>query len=88
MPNTSLDVLDRIDRVHHGDDLVIIHQGRNHRLTIHDPLAHVGGQEDAAGRLTAPMPGKIVKIAVREGDQVNAGQPFMGAPECDGSDTR
>ena len=63
--------------VHHGDDLVIILQGRNHRLTIHDPLANAGNQEDAGGRLTAPMPGKIVAVLVEPGAHIAKGTPLM-----------
>ncbi len=41
---------------------------------IPPPAAHSGGASGASGgadgRVTAPMPGKIVKIAVRAGDQV------------------
>ena len=63
--------------VRHGDDLVIVIQGRSHRLTLHDPLAHVGGQEDAGGRLTAPMPGKIVAVLVEPGAKIAKGTPLV-----------
>jgi 3-methylcrotonyl-CoA carboxylase alpha subunit len=61
----------------HGDDLVIVIQGRSHRLTLHDPLAHAGEQEVAGGRLTAPMPGKIVAVLVEIGVRVARGTPLM-----------
>ena len=38
-----------------------------------DPLAHAG-QSPAAGRLTAPMPGKVVAFLAQVGDAVKAGQ--------------
>jgi len=63
--------------VHHGDDLVIIIQGRSHRLTLHDPHAQAGNQEVAGGRLTAPMPGKIVAVLVEPGAQIAKGTPLM-----------
>jgi 3-methylcrotonyl-CoA carboxylase alpha subunit len=63
--------------VRHGDDLVIIIQGRSHRLAIHDPLAKGGNQEVAGGRLTAPMPGKIVAVLVEPGAQIAKGTPLM-----------
>ena len=63
--------------VRHGDDLVIVIQGRSHRLTLHDPLAHVGEQEVAGGRLTAPMPGKILAVLVEPGARVARGTPLV-----------
>jgi 3-methylcrotonyl-CoA carboxylase alpha subunit len=40
-----------------------------------DPLAHAG-EGAAEGRLTAPMPGKVVALLAKVGDQVKAGQPL------------
>ena len=39
-----------------------------------DPLAHAGEVHGEAGRLTAPMPGKLVSFAVKAGDKVARGQ--------------
>ncbi|MFC5500320.1 acetyl/propionyl/methylcrotonyl-CoA carboxylase subunit alpha [Caenimonas terrae] len=39
-----------------------------------DLLAHAGEGLSDSGRLTAPMPGKVVSIAVRAGDKVSKGQ--------------
>ena len=39
-----------------------------------DALAHAGDAPVEGGRLTAPMPGKVVSFAVRAGDQVQRGQ--------------
>ena len=44
------------------------------RITWNDPLAHAGEVEMKGGRLTAPMPGKVVSFAVQVGDVVTAGQ--------------
>ena len=44
------------------------------RITVLDPLAHAGEVHAEAGRLTAPMPGKVVSFAVKAGDAVKAGQ--------------
>jgi 3-methylcrotonyl-CoA carboxylase alpha subunit len=44
------------------------------RITLNDPLAHAGDVEMKGGRLTAPMPGKVVSFAVQVGDVVKAGQ--------------
>ena len=44
------------------------------RITVRDPLAHAGEAAQEGGRLTAPMPGKVVSFAVKAGDKVKAGQ--------------
>ncbi len=44
------------------------------RISLLDPLAHAGETAQEGGRLTAPMPGKVVSFAVKVGDPVKAGQ--------------
>ena len=44
------------------------------RISLLDPLAHAGETAPEGGRLTAPMPGKVVSFAVKAGDKVKAGQ--------------
>jgi 3-methylcrotonyl-CoA carboxylase alpha subunit len=39
-----------------------------------DVLAHAGEGASTGGRLTAPMPGKVVSVLVKAGDAVKAGQ--------------
>ncbi|MBK6868218.1 MAG: acetyl/propionyl/methylcrotonyl-CoA carboxylase subunit alpha [Burkholderiales bacterium] len=41
-----------------------------------DVLAHASVGASEGGRLTAPMPGKVVSIAVQAGDRVTKGQPL------------
>ncbi len=41
-----------------------------------DALAHAGEVHAEGGRLTAPMPGKVVSFSVQAGDKVKAGQPL------------
>ncbi len=43
-------------------------------LQLQDPLAHAGEGHSEGGRLTAPMPGKLVSFAVKAGDTVTKGQ--------------
>ena len=44
------------------------------QITMVDILAHAGAVQEVGGRLTAPMPGKVVSFAVKVGDKVKAGQ--------------
>jgi 3-methylcrotonyl-CoA carboxylase alpha subunit len=44
------------------------------QITVLDALAHAGESQAEGGRLTAPMPGKVVSFAVRAGDTVAKGQ--------------
>jgi 3-methylcrotonyl-CoA carboxylase alpha subunit len=46
------------------------------RITAIDRLAHAGDTHAEGGRLTAPMPGKVVSFAVKAGDKVSRGQPL------------
>ena len=46
------------------------------QITELDMLAHAGEAASEGGRLTAPMPGKVVSFAVQAGDQVSKGQPL------------
>jgi 3-methylcrotonyl-CoA carboxylase alpha subunit len=39
-----------------------------------DPIAHAADHAGDAGRLTAPMPGKVVAFMVAAGDRVQRGQ--------------
>jgi 3-methylcrotonyl-CoA carboxylase alpha subunit len=48
-------------------------QGATQIIAI-DALAHAGESHAEVGRLTAPMPGKLVSFAVKAGDAVKKGQ--------------
>ena len=60
-----------------GELLHVFHNGEHAVLQYADPMAHAGVAEVAAGRLTAPMPGKVVAVLVAAGDAVEAGMPLM-----------
>lgn len=56
-------------------DHVFTAKGATQILSI-DLLAHAGEAPAEGGRLTAPMPGKVVSFAVKAGDKVSKGQPL------------
>jgi 3-methylcrotonyl-CoA carboxylase alpha subunit len=58
----------------HGEaDHVFTAQGATQIVSL-DLLAHAGEGASEGGRLTAPMPGKVVSFAVKAGDKVQKGQ--------------
>jgi 3-methylcrotonyl-CoA carboxylase alpha subunit len=60
-----------------GDLFHVFTGGRHYTLAYNDPMAHAGETEAAGGRLTAPMPGKVVAVMASGGDQVKKGQPLV-----------
>ena len=63
--------------VREGERFHVFASGTHAVLTYADPMAHSGEAEAEAGRLTAPMPGKIVAIHVKKGDVVAKGAPLL-----------
>ncbi len=63
--------------VQRGSELVILAQGRQHRLLLDDPAQRAGTQDAVSGTLAAPMPGKIIQVLVAEGDKVTKGQALV-----------
>ena len=45
-------------------------------LQEHDPLVHAADGAAEGGRLTAPMPGKVISLLVAAGAAVTKGQPL------------
>jgi 3-methylcrotonyl-CoA carboxylase alpha subunit len=60
-----------------GELLHVFTGGAHHVLDWNDPLAHAGEHEAAGGRLTAPMPGKVVAVIAANGQQVKKGEPLV-----------
>ena len=56
-------------------DHVFTARGATQIMAI-DLLAHAGEVHAEGGRLTAPMPGKMVSFTVKAGDKVSKGQPL------------
>jgi 3-methylcrotonyl-CoA carboxylase alpha subunit len=58
-----------------SDDVAHVFTGHGAtQITVVDILAHAAAVQEVGGRLTAPMPGKVVSFAVKAGDKVKAGQ--------------
>ncbi len=63
--------------VRSGDHFHVFVDGRHWQLRWNDAIAHAGEQESEGGRLTAPMPGKIVALLVEAGATVEQGAPLL-----------
>ncbi|MRT32256.1 acetyl/propionyl/methylcrotonyl-CoA carboxylase subunit alpha [Herbaspirillum sp. CAH-3] len=60
-----------------GEGLHLFDGRSQHSLRLPDPMAHAGHTEAEGGRLTAPMPGKIVALLVDQGASVTQGTPLL-----------
>jgi 3-methylcrotonyl-CoA carboxylase alpha subunit len=60
-----------------GGDLVILRAGAQHRLTLIDPLAAAPMEAAGGGRLTAPMPGRIIQILTSAGAEIRRGTALL-----------
>ncbi|SOY40468.1 putative Methylcrotonoyl-CoA carboxylase alpha subunit [Cupriavidus phytorum] len=60
-----------------GDTFHVFYAGRHVSLAWLDPLAHAGETEGEGGKLTAPMPGKVIAVMVEAGSTVTRGTPLL-----------
>ena len=63
--------------VREGEQFHVFYAGSHATLGYLDPLLHAGDTEAEGGRLTAPMPGKIVALLVSQGEQVKKGAALL-----------
>ncbi len=60
-----------------GDTFHVFTQGAAEAFEWRNLLAHAGDTEHGGGRLTAPMPGKVIAVLVEPGQAVEAGTPLI-----------
>ncbi len=80
-PNGEIDLLFAGERhtleVYRDRDVAYVFAPRGAtQIVLVDRLAHAGESQVEGGRLTAPMPGKVISFAVEAGDKVAKGQPL------------
>jgi acetyl-CoA carboxylase biotin carboxylase subunit len=59
-----------------GERTYVLSEGMGFAL-VEEPRFADPSAQDVAGGLVAPMPGKVVKVLVAEGEQVTAGSPLL-----------
>jgi 3-methylcrotonyl-CoA carboxylase alpha subunit len=60
-----------------GEALTALLRGQAHALRVVDPRAPAEAQTPAAGRILAPMPGKILDILVAPGQNITRGTVLL-----------
>ncbi len=63
--------------VREGETLHVFHAGTVTHLALFDAISHAGVDDSHAGKLVAPMPGKIVALLSSKGAQVKKGAPLL-----------
>jgi 3-methylcrotonyl-CoA carboxylase alpha subunit len=70
-------IASRVRVVRSGGELTIFADGTSYRLIHRDPLAPQAAEELAGGRLTAPMPGRIIQVLVVAQANVRRGETLL-----------
>jgi 3-methylcrotonyl-CoA carboxylase alpha subunit len=70
-------IVSQVRVVRLGAELTIFAEGAAHRLVHRDPLAPQAEEELAGGKLTAPMPGKIIQVLAAARARVRRGQVLI-----------
>jgi biotin carboxyl carrier protein len=63
-----------------GENFVVRHGGFKRTVRLIDPVAAVAGAhlgQSGAAEITSVMPGRVVKVLVQEGDEVQEGQGII-----------
>jgi 3-methylcrotonyl-CoA carboxylase alpha subunit len=60
-----------------GERRHVFFEGRAYPFARVDPAQGTGQGDDAAGRLTAPMPGKVIALLAEPGKRVEKGAPLL-----------
>ena len=60
-----------------GREVTVLDGGAVYRLVRHDPIVEAAAEAPPGGRLTAPLPGRVVAVLVQPGAAVARGAPLM-----------
>jgi 3-methylcrotonyl-CoA carboxylase alpha subunit len=70
-------VIHRARVVRRGDELTVIHRGRNRVFGLVDPLLPPGARGAGDDRVLAPIPARVTHVLVRAGDVVTKGTALI-----------
>jgi acetyl/propionyl-CoA carboxylase alpha subunit len=63
--------------VSHGEQTFVHAFGRNFELDVIDPVDRAAEQSGSSSAVKAPMPGLMIEVNVKPGQQVSAGEPLL-----------
>jgi 3-methylcrotonyl-CoA carboxylase alpha subunit len=67
----------RVTVLEEGTAVTILHDGEQWQLVEIDPLAARAGEDPGGGRLTSPLPGRVIRLLVEAGSKVRRGEPLL-----------
>jgi 3-methylcrotonyl-CoA carboxylase alpha subunit len=81
-PDGRLDMLldgvrERVFAMRMGETVTVRRNGETWRLQLPDPMAAVAEEDDAGGRLIAPIPGQVTQVSAEPGMPVKRGQVMV-----------
>ena len=62
---------------HVADTVTVRRNGETWRLRLPDPMAAAAEEDDAGGRLVAPIPGQVTQVVAEPGMAVTRGQVMV-----------
>jgi 3-methylcrotonyl-CoA carboxylase alpha subunit len=71
------DVREHISVIRVADTVTVRCEGETWRLQLPDPIAAASEEDDAGGRLVAPIPGQVTQVAAEPGMAVTRGQVMV-----------
>jgi 3-methylcrotonyl-CoA carboxylase alpha subunit len=71
------DVRELVSVMHVGDTVTVRRNGETWRLQMPDPMASAAEDDDAGGRLVAPIPGQVTQVVAEPGMAVRRGQVMV-----------
>ena len=71
------DVRERVSVMRVADTMTVRRNGETWRLQLSDPMAAAAEEDDAGGRLVAPIPGQVTQVAAEPGMAVVRGQVMV-----------
>jgi len=60
-----------------GETVSVRRDGETYRFLLPDPIAHAEVEDDAGGRLVAPLPGQVTQVLAEPGAAVTRGQVLV-----------
>ncbi len=60
-----------------GEELAVIVEGRNHSFVVIDPLKPPATAADPEQQLRTPLPARVTRVLVTEGEKVKKGEPLV-----------